>query len=260
MAAAATEPVPVAPRAPEAARGTTASTASLASTGTGHDGGPVTAARAVRVPLTAPWKAAGAAWAAALLALASAPLHAVMLFSHPHSVVLTGLMTAMVLWCLGCALGVLRGLLGPGTLTGGHPARRASGCQDTRSLRHLWSMAVAMALLHVWLLTGFPVAAHHHGASAASGTEGGATASTAAGPLIDTGAGLMLAVIAVELAVCFACALALRTRSRRAAPRRAAPGRQIRVTPMVWAVVNSSMAHSPLNRPSPELRSPPKAT
>ncbi len=136
--------------------------------------------------------ASGATWAAVGLVTASLPLHAAMLLGHGHGVVLTGVMAAMVLWCLRCALSLVR------------PAPGSAAC-PARSLRHLWAMALAMVLLHVVLLTGFPWSrgGHHHG-GAASAVASGATA----GP--DAGAVLMLAVVGVELAICFACAVGLR--------------------------------------------------
>lgn len=143
-------------------------------------------------PATERLAASGATWAAVGLVTASLPLHAAMLLGHGHGVVLTGVMAAMVLWCLRCALGLVR------------PAPGSAAC-PARSLRHLWAMALAMVLLHVVLLTGFPWSrgGHHHG-GAASAVASGATA----GP--DAGAVLMLAVVGVELAICFACAVGLR--------------------------------------------------
>lgn len=139
------------------------------------------------------------------LVAASLPLHALMLLDHAHGPVLSGLMAAMVLWCLWCAAGVVRVALRPGR-AGVPGASPATGRGHAAPLRHLWAMALAMAMLHVVLLTGFPFSTggHHHGGSVAGAASGGA----AVGP--DAGAGLMLAVVGVELAICFACSVALR--------------------------------------------------
>lgn len=134
-----------------------------------------------------------ASWAAVGLATASVPLHAWMLLSHGHGAALTGLMAALALWCLWCAAGVGRALLAP---------PRAVSAE--RPLRHLWVMAAVMAGLHLVLLTGVP--GHHtHAAGPVD-----------AGPASGGGA-LMLGVLVLELAVCFACALALRTGTARPA-------------------------------------------
>lgn len=127
-------------------------------------------------------------WVAALLAIASAPLHAWMLFEHSHGALITFLMATMAAWCLWCAVGAIR-----------PPADTR-----TRSLRHLWSMAIVMALMHIALLTGFPVSAgtHHHGDEL--------------NIKVNTGAGLMVAIIVIELTICFACAVALRMQSQSA--------------------------------------------
>ncbi|MFC7401318.1 hypothetical protein [Citricoccus sp. GCM10030269] len=148
--------------------------------------------------------ARGATGLAVALTAGSVPLHAWMLTTHSHSPVLTALMTVMVLWCMWCAVGVIRSA-GPGSRT---------------ALRHLWVMAVAMIALHVVLLTGpltgllagQPDAGGHHHAPgpAAVGPAVGAATSDTAGTAVT---GLMLTVVALELAVCFACAVALRAHS-----------------------------------------------
>jgi hypothetical protein len=141
-----------------------------------------------------------ATWLAALLAAASLPLHAWMLADHPHGLLLTALMAAMALGCLWCAVNAVRSLAFPAVAPAARPP-----CSRGSSVRHLWAMALSMALLHVALLTGFPVSpgAHHHGSAATGGH-------LAAG--VETGTPLMLVIIALELAVCFACAAALRAR------------------------------------------------
>ncbi|QCU77043.1 hypothetical protein E7744_01495 [Citricoccus sp. SGAir0253] len=138
--------------------------------------------------------------AAVGLVAASVPLHAAMLAGHGHGPVLTTVMAAMVLWCLWCAAGTARAIL--------RPAAGVTPACHGRSLRHLWAMALAMVMLHVVLLTGFPFfpGGHRHGGASA------AVSGTAAGP--DAGGGLMLAVVGLELAVCFACAVALRAGRR----------------------------------------------
>ncbi|MDI3330178.1 MAG: hypothetical protein QJR09_05495 [Micrococcus sp.] len=145
--------------------------------------------------------------------MASVPLHAWMLLEHSHGIVLTVVMSAMVLWCLQCALGVLRRVA----------VRPATGCTRTRALRHLWVMAGVMAALHVALLTGIPSGGggHHgtHGAGDGLAVDA-APAVASASPVgsglgLDTGAPLMLAIVTLEVAVCFACAVALRTRPPR---------------------------------------------
>jgi hypothetical protein len=153
-----------------------------------------------------------AATLAAVLALASLPLHAWMLLDHPHGVPLTALMVAMALACLWCAVGALRSLAAraaPPASAG--PRARGTGlpCRREAPLRHLWGMSVAMALLHVALLTGFPLVAgaHHHGGSAA-----GAAITADGVPGVGTGPTLMLLALVLELAVCFACASAVRAR------------------------------------------------
>jgi hypothetical protein len=145
---------------------------------------------------------------AASLAMASVPLHGWMLVTHSHGVVLSLLMGAMALWCLWCAVGAVR--------RGDVPAA-GTGCPRVRALRHLWVMAGAMALLHVVLLTGGLGGGHGaHGAEAGIATGSTATSTTASTTVLEAGAGagtsLMLAIVALEVAVCFACATALRTR------------------------------------------------
>lgn len=122
---------------------------------------------------------------AAGLATASVPLHAWMLAAHSHGGVLSLLMGAMALWCLWCVV----------------DAVRSATCIRAGAVRHLGVMAAAMTVLHVALFIGFPgIGAHgHHGATAA-GSEA----------RLSSGAGLMLAVVVLELVVCFACAVALR--------------------------------------------------
>lgn len=130
-----------------------------------------------------------AALLAALLTFCSVPLHAWMLLTHNHGPVLTALLSAMAAWCLWCALSAVRSLNRP------RPA----------ALWHMRTMAGAMALLHLVLLTGFPgSAAHHHGGNGGTGAWAG----------IDTGTGLMLAIVALELAICCACTVALRAQHR----------------------------------------------
>jgi hypothetical protein len=130
-----------------------------------------------------------------------------MLAAHSHGVLLTVLMGAMALWCLWCAVGVVRGM--GGRRSGAVRAR----CARTRSLRHLWVMAGAMALLHVALLTGAVGGGGHHAAHG-TGISHGMTADAAAtvGAGVGPGTGLTLAIVVLEVAVCFACAAALRTR------------------------------------------------
>jgi hypothetical protein len=152
-------------------------------------------------------EAAAAGLAAAGLAAASVPLHGWMLAIQSHGVVLTALMAAMALWCLWCAVGVVRGM--GGRRSGAFRAR----CARTRSLRHLWVMAGAMALLHVALLTGLLSGGGHHaahGTAMSHGMTAEAAATTGAG--VGPGAGLTLAIVVLEVAVCFACAAAVRTR------------------------------------------------
>jgi hypothetical protein len=147
---------------------------------------------------------------AAGLATASVPLHIWMLAAHSHGLLLALLMGAMTLWCLWCAAGTVRRV----------DARpRGTACPRTRALRHLWLMAGVMALLHVVLLTGvLGGGGHHAGHGAGVGTAASSTTSfttvsaAVVEPGADAGTSLMLAIIAVEVAVCFACALALRTR------------------------------------------------
>lgn len=138
---------------------------------------------------------------AAGLAVASLPLHAWMLLAHAHGVVPTSLMAAMTLWCLGCAVGVVRAPAGPG---------RAAPCSRTRSLRHLWAMGAVMALLHVGLLTDWLGLGGGHAGHAMHGAATG----TGAGAGVSEGTSLMLAVVVLEVAICFACAVALRRRGR----------------------------------------------
>lgn len=166
-----------------------------------------------------------AAWFAAGLAAVSVPLHGWMLVEHSHGVVLTVLMAAMTLGCLGCAVGVVRRVrtAGPGT-----------ACPRTRALRHLWVMAAAMALLHVALLTGFPGGAHQHGSEPAS-------------TAVVAGAGLMLAIVALEVVVCFACAVALRSWSRTS---------ERRVPPVAQSSGPSVHGHQPSADSHPESSSP----
>ncbi|MGD6980313.1 MULTISPECIES: hypothetical protein [Citricoccus] len=146
--------------------------------------------------------------AAAGLAAASVPLHGWMLVAHSHGVVLSLLMGAMALWCLWCAVGAVRR---------GDTRTAVTACHRIRALRHLWVMAGTMALLHVVLLTGALGGGGHHGAhGAGAGTAPSATTGLTASAVVEPGAGagtsLMLAIVALEVAVCFACALALRTR------------------------------------------------
>lgn len=145
---------------------------------------------------------------AAGLAAASVPLHGWMLVAHSHGVVLSLLMGAMALWCLWCAVGAVRR---------GDTRTAGTACHRIRALRHLWVMAGAMALLHVVLLTGVLGGGGHHGAhGAGAGTAPSAPTGPTASAVVEPGAGagtaLMLAIVALEVAVCFACALALRTR------------------------------------------------
>lgn len=150
---------------------------------------PGNGARAIQAPAASRLTMV-AAWLAITLAIGSVPLHGWMLIAHPHGITLTALMGAMALWCLWCAVGAVRPLF-----RGRFPA--------PSPVRHLWAMASAMALLHVVLVTGFPAGGHHHSAGTAHG-------GTQLGPV--SGAGLMLAVVVLELAICFACAVALRDR------------------------------------------------
>lgn len=153
-----------------------------------------------------------ATWVAAALSTGSVPLHAWMLVSHAHGPALTVLMAAMALWCCWCGIRAVRSIRVPGSAAGA-PGPGAA------SLRHLWIMAQAMALLHVALLTGFPDSgAHRHGGEPA----GVAPASGLGAPAGAPGAGAttqagfggvaepLLWVVVLELAVCFACAVALR--------------------------------------------------
>lgn len=171
-------------------------------------------------------------WVASGLAAASVPLHGWMLAAHDHGTALSLAMGAMVLWCLWCAVGaVRRGAPGAGAVREGAGHHRTGRpCPRVRSLRHLWVMAGVMALVHVALLTGVLGGDHGaHGAHAAHGTGAAPATDAAAGAGVGTGSGtgLMLAIVALELAVCFACAGALRARSVRgtggAAPRSPAP-------------------------------------
>ncbi|HRO94504.1 MAG TPA: hypothetical protein PLJ28_11345 [Citricoccus sp.] len=144
---------------------------------------------------------------AAGLAAASVPLHGWMLVAHSHGVVLSLLMGAMALWCLWCAVGAVRR---------GDTRTAGTACHRIRALRHLWVMAGVMALLHVVLLTGALGGGHHGAHGAGAGTATPATTGFTATAVVEPGAGagtsLMLAIVALEVAVCFACALALRTR------------------------------------------------
>lgn len=171
-------------------------------------------------------------WVASGLAAASVPLHGWMLAAHDHGIALSVAMGAMALWCLWCAVGAVRrgapdGRAGCGVQRGVQRGTvgRASmvrPCPRVRSLRHLWVMAGVMALLHVALLTGAPGGGHGahgtpstHNAHATHGAAPVQAAEAAAGAGAGSGTGLMLAIVVLELAVCFACAGALRTRSAR---------------------------------------------
>ncbi|MEW1980724.1 hypothetical protein AB0333_07320 [Citricoccus sp. NPDC079358] len=166
-----------------------------------------------------------ATWVAAALATGSVPLHAWMLVSHAHGPALTVLMAVMALWCWWCGVRAVRAIRVPG-LPAGAPGPGGA------SLRHLWIMAQAMALLHVALLTGFPGSgAHLHGGEPpgvvpasglgapagvvpASGLGAPAGVAPGSGPATQAGFGgvaePLLWVVVLELAVCFACAVALR--------------------------------------------------
>ncbi|NUL44531.1 hypothetical protein F7P69_04885 [Cellulosimicrobium funkei] len=151
--------------------------------------------------------ARAATWVAAALATGSLPLHAWMLIAHAHGPILTVLMAAMTLWCWWCAVRAVRASRDPG-FSGGTPG------DGVAPLRHLWIMAQAMTLIHVALLTGFPGTGGHRHAGGPAGVAPGSGSGSPAGTGTQTSLGGMaeplLWVVVLELAVCFACAVALR--------------------------------------------------
>ena len=118
----------------------------------------------------------------AALAVLGAGAHVVALLTHAHDPVLATAMALMTLACLACAV-------------------EAWHAPSARGMRMLLAMSAAMALAHVWLVVdplggGMGGHAEHFGEAPAPG-------------LASLGELSMAAIIAIELVVAFACALAL---------------------------------------------------
>lgn len=121
-----------------------------------------------------------AASAATSLTAVSVAAHVLMLFTHGHMPVLAVVLVAMTLACAWCAV---------------HGFLHRSG----HGMALLMGMSLAMALLHAVLVFGPP------GGSGMHTMHGGSPPS-----ITGSGDGLMLAIVALELAIAWSAGLAIR--------------------------------------------------